>query len=254
MKKALTIGGIIGFLLISALAISIFFPGLPTYLKVKLKYEHIDERIPEFEKSDIPGDYVSHTLRGVRFSTPSDWEAYSPIEGAEPNAYRAKDKSTVFVLNLNYKAQEELLKNSEETLGSEYDVWNEYEFSEEDYRHFYKAIGIEPQQYGLNLRMLWYMRDDVTAKDCLKLRGRDRKVFLDVADSKDESVKMETMWKTKGKCFYAYIGRIMYSGFDGNTWTVNIFPDGNENEHFTTTIKCSDETTTRKIISSIELE
>ena len=35
MKKALTIGGaVLGFLLISALVIFIFFPGLPTYIKV----------------------------------------------------------------------------------------------------------------------------------------------------------------------------------------------------------------------------
>lgn len=46
----------------------------------------------------------------------------------------------------------------------------------------------------------------------------------------------------------------MYTGFDGNIWTVNIFPDGNENEYYTATVKCSDEAIAKQIISSIELE
>lgn len=252
MKKALTIGGaVLGVLLAAALVIFIFFPGLPTYLKVKHKFDHIDERVPVFKPVSADADLGSFTLNGVKLKAPADWEPNTTGHGLRSSS----DKSSLMVIKNDYQSYEKALGDLE-ALGSEYDLdpWSGYQCTEEDYRHFYSTIGIEPPQYGLNLRMLWYMRDDVTAKDCLRLRGKDRKVFLEVAESKEESVKIENMWKIKGSGFLAYVGQIMYPGFDGNTWTVNIFPDGNENEHYTVTVKCSDEALTKQIISSIELE
>lgn len=252
MKKTLTIGSaVLGGLLAAALVIFIFFPGLPTYLKVKLKYEHIDDRIPVFKTVSAGADVGSFALNGVKLKAPADWEPNTTGHGLKSS----RDKSSLLVIKNNYQSQEEVLSDLE-ALGSEYnyDPWSVYKYTEEDYRHFYKTIGIEPPTYGLNTRMLWYMRDDVTEKDCLKLRGKDRKVFLEVAESKEESVKVENMWKIKGSGFLAYVGQIMYTGFDGNIWTVNIFPDGNENEYYTATVKCSDEAMTKQIISSIELE
>lgn len=44
MKKALAIGGaVLGALLAAALVIFVFFPGLPTYFKVRHRFEHTDE-------------------------------------------------------------------------------------------------------------------------------------------------------------------------------------------------------------------
>jgi hypothetical protein len=55
MKKPLIIGGtILGFLLAAAMVIFIFFPGLPTYLKVKHKYDHIDEHVPNLKRLMSP--------------------------------------------------------------------------------------------------------------------------------------------------------------------------------------------------------
>ena len=103
------------------------------------------------------------------------------------------------VIKNDYQSYEKALGDLE-ALGSEYDLdpWSGYQYTEEDYRHFYSTIGIEPPQYGLNLRMLWYMRDDVTAKDCLRLRGKT-KVFLEVANN-EESVAGK-MWKIKSSGF-----------------------------------------------------
>lgn len=261
MKKPLIIGGtILGFLITAALVIFIFFPGLPTYLKVKYKYDHIDETVAEFKKTDIPSDYLSHTLRGVKFSIPADWEGRSPIEGTEASSYASGEEYRIFVLDIDHKKYAELQDEYKDMLGDEYseddlyDPWNYYKYKEDDYRHFFKEISVDVPQYGLDSTMVFYTRDRITAKKCLKLRGKDKDVFLDLAQSKEEAVGMEKMWKTKGIGFNAYIGQEIYAGYDGNVWVVTIFPDDNANKVYTVDIKCPDETTAKQIISSVELE
>ncbi len=261
MKKPLIIGGtILGFLLAASLVIFIFFPGLPTYLKVKHKYDHIDETVAEFKKTDVPSDYVSHTLRGVKFSIPSDWEGHSPIEGTEASSYVSGEDYRIFVLDIDYKMQAELNDEYKDMLGDEYseddlyDPWEYYKYKEDDYRNFFKEIGIDVPQYGLAYTMVFYTRDCITAKKCLKLRGKDKDVFLALAEDKEEAVGMEKMWKAKGSGFNAYIGQEIYSGYDGNVWVVTIFPDDNANKVYTVNMKCTDETVAKQIISSIELE
>ena len=248
MKKTLTIGSaVLGGLLAAALVIFIFFPGLPTYLKVKHKYDHIDEHVPEFEKTDVPSDYVSHTLKGVKFSIPSDWEGSSPIKGVEASSYQSGEQYKIHVFKTDYQE----LTGDENSL---YDPWEYYKYTEADYRHFYKNIGVDLPQYGLAYTMVFYTRDYVTAKGCLKLRGKDKDVFLDLAEDKEEAVDMEKMWKLKNNEYTAYAVQVLYSDYNGNTWDVNIFPNNNKNEVYTVTLKCPDETMAKQIISSIELE
>jgi hypothetical protein len=102
--------------------------------------------------------------------------------------------------------------------------------------------------------MVFYTRDYVTAKECLKLRGKDKDVFLDLAEDKEEAVDMEKMWKLKNNEYTAYAVQVLYSDYNGNTWDVNIFPNNNKNEVYTVTLKCPDETMAKQIISSAELE
>ena len=255
MKKILIVTGtILGVLASAVLIIFIFFPGLPTYFKVKHEYEYINETIPAFISTDISSGFESHALRGLRFKVPDDWEAHSSVEGLEPSSYRSKDGAVIFVKHGDYIDDEKTLKESLETLGDEYDPWSGFEYKEEDYRHMFASIGTELPQYSLSTRIVWYIRDGFTAKDCIRLRGMDRKVFLELAQSKDESVGMENMWKIKGEGFSGYVGNITGLGYNGDLWTVNVFPDGKENDYFFTTIKCSDEAMEKQIISSIELE
>jgi len=261
MKKALIISGaVLGFLLAAALVIFVFFPGLPTYLKVKHKYHHIDETVAEFEKTDVPSDYVSHTLKGVKFSIPSDWEGKSAIEGAEASSYVSGEESKIFVLDNDYKTYDELQNEYKDMLGDEYsdddiyDPWEAFKYKEADYRHLYKEIGVDLPQYGLAYTMVFYTRNCITAKECLKLRGKDKDVFLALAEDKEEAVGMEKMLKVKNSEYTAYVVQVLYGGYSGNTWDVNIFPNSNKNEVYTVTLKCSDETTAKQIISSIELE
>jgi len=254
MKKALAIGGaVLGALLAAALVIFVFFPGLPTYFKVRHRFEHTDEKVPVFATEDIPGDFESHTLRGLRFSAPPDWKGYSSIEGMEPNSYHSDGGDTIFITHGDYSEDEENYLKAQETLGSGYDMWSGYEYDESDYRHMFASLGTELPQSYLSLRMLWYIRDGFTAKDCIKLRGRDKKVFLELAQVKDESIREEDIWKIDGDGFTAYAGQITGFGYEGKLWTVNVFPDGDENAYFMASIKCSDEETAKQMISSIEL-
>ena len=259
MKKALTIGGIVGFLLISALVIFIFFPGLPTYLKVKHRYDHIDETVAEFEKSEVPSDFVSRSLKGVSFRIPADWEGSSPIEGREASIYKSGKEYGIFVLDTDYKMYAELQEEYKNMLSDEYDEdelydpWEYYKYKEADYRHFYKTIGVDLPQYGLSSTMVFYTRDSFTAKECLKLRGKDKDVFLSLAEDKEAAVGMENMWKTKISGSTAYIGQEVYASYNGNLWVATIFPDDNPNKVYTVNLNCPDETMARQIISSVEL-
>ena len=212
-----------------------------------------------FESVDIPSDFVSHSLKGVSFRIPSDWEAHSAIKGAEPGSYRSDDKSSIVVISYNYKEEAEREEEYKELLGDEYDenkydLWEAYKYKEADYRHFYKSIGTELPQYGLPTRLFWYIREGFTAKDCLKLRGKDKDVFLELAQNKEEATEMENLAKIKGSDFSEYVGQIMYDGYDGNFWNVTLFPESDENQYYMVMVKCPDETIAKQIVSSIELE
>lgn len=254
MKKALTIGGaVLGILLAAALVIFIFFPGIFTYLKVKHKFDHTDEKLSYFTVSEVPGSFESHTLKGVRFSTPSDWEPHSAIEGMEPGSYRADDDYSIMVTESDYKKDAELREENKDIL-SEYDPWVAYKYNEADYRHFYKSIGIELPQYGLPDRLLWYTRDGFTSKDCLKLRGKDKDVFMELAQTKEEAVEWEKLEKLKGSGFTAYAGQEIHGSYNGDLWSITIYPDSDENQYYWVMLKCPDETLAKQIISSLELE
>ncbi|MCR5600433.1 MAG: hypothetical protein K6G33_06825 [Ruminococcus sp.] len=261
MKKTLTIGGtVLGFLLISALVISVFFPGLPTYLKVKHRYDHIDDLVPEFEKSEVPSDFASHSLKGVSFRIPADWEGSSPIKGGEASSYKSGKEYRIFVLTADYKELAKLDEEYKNMLSDQYDKsdlydpWEYYKFKEADYRHFYKTIGVDLPQYGLSSTMVFYTRNCLTAKKCLKLRGKDKDVFLDLAQTKEEAVGIEKMWKTKISGFNTYIGQEVSPGYNGNLWVATIFSDNTPDKVYTVTLNCPDETMAKQIISSVELE
>ena len=70
MKKVLTIGIAI---LVAVVIIFIFFPGLPTYFKVKHKYEYISKQISEFETVPAGADFKNFSINGLKLKAPADW-------------------------------------------------------------------------------------------------------------------------------------------------------------------------------------
>ena len=120
MNRPIKIGAaVLGALLIAALVIFIFFPGLPTYMSVKHKYKEIDRTVPEFVRSDVPDSYEEYTLRGVTFRVPADWKGKSAIDGGNITSYRSPDeKSTISVLKSD-KATHDLLHSGESNIYDE---------------------------------------------------------------------------------------------------------------------------------------
>ena len=241
MKKAIKIGG-------AALVIFIFFPGLPTYIRVKHKYDNINSRVAEFPRVDVPADYKEYTVRGAAFRLPADWKPKIVAEGLTPSSYRSADNKSM-IMAIKYDQSYHDILYGEEAL---YDPWEGYEHSEDDYRHFFSKVGADYPEKWLNILMIWLVRDGFTAKDCLKLRGTDLKVFKELSDIKEDSEEYEKSWKTSGEGFRAYIGQVTGLGYDGGIWTYTILPDGSE-DIIVVTLKCADEATARKIVSTIKL-
>ncbi|MBP5580850.1 MAG: hypothetical protein J6X85_03510 [Ruminococcus sp.] len=245
MKKALTIGGaVLGALLISALVMFIFCPGLPTYLKVKHKYEHIDEKLSAFETMPAEADLSDFTVNGIKLKAPADCSSNLNEHGLKS----ASGKAELLVIKRDNKGEDELLDSMQN-----YDPWDTYKFNKEDYAEFFRTIGVEPVQYGFSSRIIFYIRDYIDSKDCIDLRGQNKDIFLELADIKEKAVETETMYKLSGNSFTVYIGRINLSGYE-DMWNIYIYPDSDDIHNYSIALTCPDETMARQIISSIELE
>ena len=252
MRKAIKISSIVlGALLAAVLVIFIFFPGLPTYIRIKHKYSEINSTVPEFTKSEVPASFKGYSLKGVNFKVPADWKGKSAYEGGDVTSYRSPDeKSTISVIK-HGKASYDLLHSSESTI---YDEWT-WEHSEEELRHFFDKMGCDYPDLWFDMWLIWLLRDGFTARDCLKLRGTDMDVFRELAEEKEEAFKLEDSWKISGEGFSGYIGHMTSAGYAGKgIWNFYISPDGSEDTYYDVMIKCPDETTARQLISSVTLK
>lgn len=248
MKKALKISGIIlSVLLIAALVIFIFFPGLPTYIKVKYEYEDINRTITAFEPVYVPDSFEFHTIKDVAFKAPRDYKL--SVTG---NSLSSSDeKSKILITKSDTIEDAQILS---EYYGEDYDIWEYYEYEAADYKKFFKAVDENfPNIYDASSDELWYIKDKLTAKDCLKLRGRNMDIFLEFAESKTKAWDMENTWKIKCSNFTAYVSEMLMRGYEDGFWTVTIYPDSSESTYYFVAIKGADEEITKQIISSIEL-
>lgn len=249
MKKALKISGIIlGIILVSALIIFIFFPGLFTYIKVKVKYDNIDRGFTEFKKVEVPDDFKTYTVKGITLSVPDSYV----LKDTGSSFKNSDEKSVLLIMESDSIENDQLMNEYSE----DYDTWEYYKYEEEDYKHFFETIGgTFPTPYDASSDILWFVRDKLKAKDCLKLRGRDMDVFLELADSKEESWKIEKTWELAGENSFAYIGHGEANElikFD--FWTMNIFDQNDLTKYHYLLFKEDDTEVIKQIISSIELE
>ncbi len=133
MKKALKIGGIIlGIILVSALIIFIFFPGLFTYIKVKSKYNNIDRCITEFKKVEVPDDFKTYTVKGITLSVPDSYV----LKDTGSSFKNSDEKSVLLIMESDSLETDELMKGYSE----DYDTWEYYKYEEADYKHFLKQL------------------------------------------------------------------------------------------------------------------
>ncbi len=265
MKKSLITGRItVGLLLASALLIYLFFPGILTYIDVKLNDPHINDVAEEFQKVDVPGSFKSFSTKGIRFSMP---------EGSEKNrsgsSVRKDEEISVLIMeNDSYKEfvqQQEMAENHDLDIDISTDPWENFLYDEETYRHFYKSMQAQyPTEYDARSDVLWFIKDGFIAKDCLKLRGIDRKVFKEFADIKEEAVAYEDAYKLKGDGFFAYVCRIKKdlsaTPADANEitehfqWSCTLFPDDSTTGYYFIMISGENDNIKPQVISSIELD
>ncbi|WP_295085488.1 hypothetical protein [Ruminococcus sp.] len=239
MKKVLTIGIAI---LVAVVIIFIFFPGLPTYFKVKHKYEYISKQISEFETVPAGADFKNFSINGLKLKAPADWSV------TDNGMKSSSGETALIVTNKDNIEQDEFLDSLKD-----YNPWDQYKFNEEDYQEFFRTIGSEPAKYGFSSRILFYIRDNISAADCIRLHGKNKDIFLELAELKEKAVEAETMYKLNSSYFTGYIGRMNFSEYE-DLWDLFIFPKGDDTHTFMVKINYSDEITAKQIISSIELE
>lgn len=247
MKKAIKIiAAILAVLIAAAAVIFIFFPGLPAYIKVKLKYEHIDRTVGDLPAVGVPESFKPFTVNGLSFFAPADAE-----KKEFGSSVRFGEKGFVLIMEGD-KVKE--AKTSED-LGMAADQWDGYKYAEADYRHFFEKLGEKyPTNEDASSDILWFFRDRLTASDCLKLRSKDKDVFLEFAEIKEESWGMEESFRLSGEGFTGYAARSTGDMIPEGMWTVTLYPDGGGSRYYFGMVKnCGDETA-KQIISSITLE
>lgn len=247
MKKIIIgIGSALGVLLAAALVIFIFFPGLPTYFKIKKDCLHIDDTLPEFSKVEIPEDYKRCTIKGLSFKLP---------EGAEQPEmstirYTYGDELSVGVLESDSYQNEQILKDYDE----EYSKWKEYKYDEKKYRHFFRTIGDNyPDPAVAEYDLLWFLKDRLSSKTCLKLRGDDMDVFREFADCKEEAYSFENSYHMDGDGFTAYVSEDLSGMLKDGIWTVTLYPDGGGSKYYFVMVTGDNYDMKMQAISSIKL-
>lgn len=265
MKKSIIAGGIsVGLLLAAALIIFVFFPGLLTYIDVKVNDPHINDVAEEFQKVEVPENFTSFSTKGLRFRMPE-----GAVKNRSGSSIRKGEEISVLIMEndsyKNFVQQQEMAANPDIDLDISTDPWESFLYDEETYRHFYKSMKAQyPTEYDARSDILWFIKDGFIAKDCLKLRGIDRKVFKEFADIKEESVAYEDAYKLKGKGFFAYVCKIKkeLSADSANAkeinehfqWSCTLFPDNSTTDYYFIMISGENDNIKPQVISSIELD
>lgn len=233
MKKTLKITGIIlGALVIAAIAVIVFFPGLPTYIKVKKNCPHIDETMGIYNDGGeaVPEDFVQTEINGILVSGPAD----TLCDDSNLCAFKKDNELVVMII----ESENEPLSYTDESCG----------FLIDDYRHFFQSLDVEMPE--TTYESMEFIRN-LTAKDCLKLRGTDREVFEEYAESKEIVAEIETVYYYKRDELSGFVCELISIGkqyehrknvmlFDGDKeWIISVV--GNDAE------------TVAQIISSIEI-
>lgn len=236
MKKAMKISGIIlGIIIITALVIFIFFPGIFTYKKVKKEYPHIDNTIGTFEGFDveIPKDFVAYTTKnGVTVMGPEDAWNDSDIFPF------MSDGLNVMVTVVDDKPYGDVF-------------FDEYcKYKKKDYLHFFKKLDIKPPQTSYEyLKMV----RNLTSKNCLRLRGKDKKVFLEYAEFKDASENIESLSYYEKVGIKGFFSEMSYEGSKKTKYRYALWLFHNDKQYIVHAF-ASDKETAMQVLSTVEIE
>lgn len=236
MKKVLKITGVIlGVLIIAVIVIAVFFPGLPTYISVKKNCPHIDETIGTYTDHDveIPEDFIQTKADGVILRGPAD-----ALNDSQFVPFRKEDELVVMVMESEVDS-EFYTDYTDESLN----------YSPSDYRHFFKSLDVKMPE--TTYESMEFIRN-LTSKDCLKLRGTDRKVFEEYADGKEIVAEIETIYYYERDGLSGFYCDFIGAGNEKYTHRKNLMlNDGNK--EWLISVFGNDAETVAQIISSIEI-
>lgn len=239
MKKALKIGGIIvGIIVLVCLALMLICPWLITYIGVRAKYPDIDRTLDKFTVVDVPDDFKSIKLGETILKVPVGTEyKQDKVLGERKNTIVYDDKMLAM-----FTGAEEVTEY--------YNPWDSYEYSKEDYRHFFETIGEDFPDNTMGL--LFFAKNRLNSEMCKGLRGKDIKVYKELAETKQDAYDGETTQIMDGENFTAYVS--CAEAFDTELVSVVIFPDEYKNKNYTLMFHPpKDEEILNQIISSIQL-
>lgn len=253
MNKALKIiAAVLGIILAAVLVIYIFFPGLPTYFKVKHDFEYIDTEIGSYKPVSVPDDFKEYSKGGLSIKVPDGFES----KETEDMLSLKGETASVLVTVSDSKKSEKIMKDYAESQGGVYDKWENYKYSEADYREFFKKMKAPfPSAEVASSDILWFNKGGFTAKDCLKLRGKNKDIFLEFAEIKDECWGMEDTWVIEKDGFTIYVcGSKENDTVSYSYRTATVFPENCGSEYYFIMIRKTDDKTINQIISSIKLD
>ncbi|MGN0579717.1 MAG: hypothetical protein ACI4JE_02505 [Ruminococcus sp.] len=242
MSKQLKIIIVIACIILAVmLGIFIFVPGLPTYIRVKIQYPEIDLALKEYAESDVevPADFVRVKFGDIYVKGPSGAlnrdSAGSQIILKDDTKFLFKDKGEIMVMA--YKSEKGNINNLSD--------FYEPEFSEAEERWFYSELDMEyPDTLSESIGTMYA----INSKDCLKLRGTDSEIFLDLAKGKTAAAEIETPYIYKNGNISGYVCDIHKGSYK---YCRNVVFDWNSSEYIISIYGNSLETV-EQIIASIE--
>ncbi len=236
MKKALkiTLISIISLIAVSALVVFVFFPGIFTYFKVKKEFPSIENELTEItklymDKDEVPDDYVEAECDGVTVKGPS-YAVNNNTTGMVP--FKEKDNLIVMVIKSEVTPAE---------YGGEY---NKYE--KEDYEHFFDSLDVPMPETQYESRKFI---NGMQAKDCLKLRGKDLDVFMELAEYKDIVYSVENPYIYEHNGNKGFICDVASKNYTYH-YNADFFTEENE---YVISVLSNNIETVKRVIASIEI-
>ncbi len=236
MKKALkiTLISIISLIAVSALVVFVFFPGIFTYFKVKKEFPSIENELTEItklymDKDEVPDDYVEAECDGVTVKGPS-YAVNNNTTGMVP--FKEKDNLIVMVTKSEVRFAE---------YGGEYD---QYDY--DDYEHFFDSLDVPMPETQYESRKFI---NGMQAKDCLKLRGKDLDVFMELAEYKDIVYSVETPYIYKHNGNKGFICDVASKNYTYH-YNADFFTEENE---YVISVLSNNIETVKRVIASIEI-
>lgn len=238
MKKIWSAGAIVlGVPLAVVFVIWIGFPGLFTYISVKQKYENIDRTISQFESVAVPDEFRTVPVNGIRIAMP---EGYQPTDSAG-NQYEDTVRGSDF-----YVAVIDADENPIYSLDAR-GVFLAYEAA--DYQRYFRRLGVSlPDAAQPISDPHWYWTGALTAKDCLHLRGSERRVFLEFADRKELAWDASMFWCMQCSGGTVYIRQSIDTPSD---WYLFLYPESGGSEYREIMLWEPDAVIARQIVSSV---